>query len=97
MIKRKLFIIFSFFLLTIVALPSCGSGRPAGQYNTVEATEKARAKERKQAEKIAKKNQKQAKKEFWSLQSKEARKRVKATEKRHKKEARKKKRQRKVF
>jgi len=97
MINKNKYIIIFIYLFTLFVIPSCGTSKPGQTYATVEAAEKARAKDKKAAQKIAKKKEKKAKKEFWKKQSKEARKRVKQTEKRHKKEARKKRRKRGFF
>lgn len=97
MIKNNKYIIICLYLITLFVTPSCGTSKPGATYATVEQAEKARAKDKKAAQKLAKKKEKKAKKEFWKKQSKEARKRVKQTEKRHKREARKKRRNRSVF
>lgn len=81
--KIKTFL-FAILLLLLNVTVSCVSMKPGATPGSVEEAETLLAKQAKQKQKAAKKEQKIAYKHFWSLQSKAARKSIKKNKKRNK-------------
>jgi hypothetical protein len=83
-------IIFILLLLFTVTISSCKSTSPPGSNlpATVKEAEEQLAKQKKAQAKINKKAQKAAYDRYWSMQTKEAKNRIKRNNKRLKKEAR---------
>lgn len=83
-------IIFILLLLFTVTISSCKSTSPLGSNlpATVKEAEEQLAKQKKAQAKINKKAQKAAYDRYWSMQTKEAKNRIKRNNKRLKKEAR---------
>ena len=87
-IKTIFHLLLLFLILTI---GSCASSGPGKTPASVEEAEKMLAKQDKERTKQAKKEQKEAYKRFWAMQSKDARKSIKQNKRRNKRLARMKK------
>ena len=78
-------ILFSLILLLAFGFSSCGSTAPGANNPTSAAEAEAQlAQKRKEQDKINAKSKKAGEKRYWKMQSKEAKKRVKKTNKRQK-------------
>lgn len=77
-----------FLFIVGMVLASCATSQVGNTPATVEEAEALRAKERKKEQKAARKKQKAAYDHYWSLQTKEVKKRIKKTNRREKRRAR---------
>ena len=81
-------IFHSLILLTAIGFSSCGSTAPGANNPTTAAEAESQIAQRKKEQaKATKKAKKEGEKRYWNLQSKEAKKKVKQTNKRQKRNA----------
>ncbi len=78
-------------LFSILTIGSCAASGPGKTPSSVEEAEKMLEKQEQERAKQAKKDQKEANKRFWAMQSKAAKKSIKQNKKRNKRLARMKK------
>jgi len=90
MTNTTIFIIRIVFLTSIFFTVSCNNTKEIGPNSSVEEIREAMEQEDAAKEKASRKARRKAEKRFWSMQSKEVKKRIRKSNRRRKREARKK-------